>query len=128
MDNADSYISVTQLNNYLYYRFDGDAALQRVFIKAEISNFKFSGKHCYFSLKDETSEISAMFFNYATSGLHFVPQDGMSVQVIGKVQVYPKKGTYSISVKTMIQTGIGVLYQEYLDLKDKLQKEGLFDE
>jgi exodeoxyribonuclease VII large subunit len=127
MENKVTYISVTTLNRYLYYRFDQDAALQEVYLKGEISNFKYSGKHCYFSLKDESSEISAMFFYPANLSLHFVPQDGMSVQLIGKVQVYQKKGSYSIVVKTMVQTGIGVLYQEFLDLKDKLQKEGLFD-
>lgn len=122
------YITVSALNRYIAYKFDSDTNLQEVYLKGEISNFKFSGKHCYFSLKDANSEISAMFFYPDNLSLKFDPKDGMNVLVVGKVQTYLKKGTYAIIVKQMIADGIGLLYQEYLDLKDKLSKEGLFDE
>ena len=122
------YITISQLNRYIAYKFDSDTNLQEVYLKGEISNFKYSGKHCYFSLKDENSEISAMFFYPNNLSLTFEPKDGMNVNVVGRIQTYQKKGTYSIVVKEMKAEGIGLLYQQYLDLKDKLQKEGLFDE
>lgn len=127
MNKEIKYITVTALNRYISYKFEMDANLKEVYLKGEISNFKYSGRHCYFSLKDQTSEISAMFFYPDNITLNFVPRDGMSVQVVGQIQVYQKKGTYAIIVKKMQQEGIGILYQQYLDLKDKLQKEGLFD-
>lgn len=122
------YISVTALNRYISYKFEMDVNLKEVYLKGEISNFKYSGKHCYFSLKDQNSELSAMFFYPDNLNLDFKPSDGMSVLVKGVVQVYQKKGTYAIIVKTMKQEGIGLLYQQFLELKDKLYKEGLFDE
>lgn len=126
--NSGRFLSVSDINKYINFKFEQDDNLQEVYIQAEISNFKFSGKHCYFSLKDAFSELSAMYFYPNNLDLKFKPIDGMSVQVVGKIQVYQKKGTYAIIVKKMVEAGIGLLYQEYLDLKDKLQKEGLFDE
>ena len=126
--NNKQFISVSAINKYINYKFETDINLQEVYLQGEISNFKYSGKHCYFSLKDQFSEISAMFFYPLNMSLSFKPMDGMSVQVCGKIQIYQKKGTYAIIVNKMAETGIGLLYQEYLDLKDKLQKEGLFDE
>ncbi len=122
------FLSVSALNRYLAYKFDIDNHLQTVYLEGEISNFKTSGKHMYFSIKDEFSEISGMMFYPNTIQLDFVPKDGMVVQMVGKIGVYEKRGTYSIVVKKMIQAGIGLLYQEFIDLKDKLQKEGLFDQ
>ncbi len=126
--NNKQFVSVSAINKYINYKFETDINLQEVYLQGEISNFKYSGKHCYFSLKDQFSEISAMFFYPLNMSLSFKPMDGMSVQVCGKIQIYQKKGTYAIVVNKMAETGVGLLYQEYLDLKDKLQKEGLFDD
>lgn len=128
MNNQITFYSVTDITKYIYYKFETDMSLQEVYLQGEISNFKYSGKHCYFSLKDQNAEISAMFFYPHNMSLNFKPMDGMSVQVVGKIQVYQKRGTYSIVVQKMAQAGIGLLYQEFLDLKEKLQREGLFDE
>ena len=122
------FLSVSALNRYLSYKFDMDIHLQTVYLEGEISNFKISGKHMYFSIKDEFSEISAMMFYPNNTKLNFEVKDGLVVQVVGKVGVYEKRGTYSIVVNKMIQAGIGALYQEFLELKDKLSSEGLFDE
>lgn len=126
MNNNIEYSSVSEINRYLSYKFESDALLQKVYIEGEISNFKKSGNHFYFSLKDEYSEISAMFFYPSNLSLSFLPSDGMKVQVVGKVQVYQKRGTYAIIVNVMNQVGIGLLYEKYLQLKNKLEAEGLF--
>ncbi len=127
MEN-NKFLTISYLNNYLARMFEANPYLDKVYLKGEISNFKWSGKHCYFSLKDDNSEISAMMFSYDNQSLTFEPRDGMNVQVMGKIQVYQKKGTYAIIVKKMAEDGIGLLYQEFLELKDKLFKEGLFDD
>lgn len=126
MNNKKEYLSVSDVNRYLYYKFNDDIALQCVYIQGELSNCKRSGQHYYFSLKDQNSEISAMFFYPANLTLHFIPQDGMSVQVVGKIQIYKKRGSYAVIVNQMTECGIGILYQKYLELKNKLEHEGLF--
>lgn len=126
--NNERFLSISDINKYISFKFEQDVNLQEVYLQGEISNFKYSGKHCYFSLKDSSAEISAMYFYPYNLELKFKPLDGMSVQVVGKIQVYQKKGTYAIIIKKMAQTGVGLLYQEFLDLKEKLEKEGLFDE
>ncbi|MBR6517834.1 MAG: exodeoxyribonuclease VII large subunit [Bacilli bacterium] len=126
MNNKITYASVSEVNRYISYKFETDAALQRVYVEGEISNFKRSGRHYYFSLKDENSELTAMMFNVTSDSLSFIPEDGMKVQAIGKIQVYQKRGTYSIIVSSMVQVGLGLLYEKYLALKNKLEHEGLF--
>ena len=126
MNNNIQYSSVSEINRYLSYKFETDTLLQKVYIEGEISNFKKSGNHYYFSLKDEFSEISAMFFYPANLSLSFLPKDGMKVQAVGKIQVYQKRGTYAIIVNIMNQVGIGLLYEKYIQLKNKLEQEGLF--
>ena len=122
------FLSVSALNRYLSYKFDIDVHLQNVYLEGEISNFKISGKHFYFSIKDEFSEISAMLFYPATRQVNFEIRDGMLVKVVGRVGVYEKRGTYSIICQKIEKSGLGTLYQEFLDLKEKLSSEGLFDE
>lgn len=121
------FLSVTSLNRYINYKFDSDIHLQEVYLRGEISNFKTSGRHAYFSLKDEYSVISAMIFNYQMLNIDFPMEDGIIVQAVGSVKVYEKRGSYSIVINHIERDGIGRLYQEFLELKEKLQKEGLFD-
>ena len=93
MNNKLTYSTVSEVNRYISYKFESDALLQKVYIEGEISNFKKSGNHYYFSLKDAFSEITAMFFYPANLSLTFNPSDGMKVQAIGKIQIYQKRGT-----------------------------------
>ena len=67
--NNKQFVSVSAINRYINFKFEQDINLQEVYLQGEISNFKYSGKHCYFSLKDPYSEISAMFF-YPGYSLH----------------------------------------------------------
>lgn len=121
------FLSVTSLNRYINYKFDSDIHLQEIYLRGEISNFKISGRHAYFSLKDEYSVISAMIFNYQMLNIDFLLEDGIIVQVVGSVKVYEKRGSYSIVINYIERDGVGKLYQQFLELKEKLQKEGLFD-
>ena len=122
-------ITVTYLNRYIKEKVAEDEYLQYVYVKGEISNFKhhYTG-HMYFTLKDENSLIKCIMFKTSTATLNFVPKDGMKVLVLGSVAVFERDGVYQIYVKAMQEDGIGDLYKEYEELKNKLEKEGFFDE
>lgn len=122
-------ISVSELNKYMKEKVAEDEYLKSVFVRGEISNFKhhYTG-HMYFTLKDDTSLIKCIMFKSSTATLNFVPKDGMKVNVLGSVAVFERDGVYQIYVKAMQEDGVGDLYAKYNELKNKLEKEGLFDE
>lgn len=121
-------ISVTQLNKYIKEKFDQDQVLNAVLVKGEISNFKhhYTG-HMYFTLKDETSLIKCVMFKTQTGTLQFTPKDGLKVLVFGTVSVFERDGNYQIYCKAMQEDGIGSLHKAYEELKEKLEKQGLFE-
>ena len=121
-------ITVTDLNRYIKNKIDGDEALNNVLVKGEISNFKhhYTG-HMYFTLKDENSLIKCIMFKTYTPHLQFVPRDGMKVMVLGTVSVFERDGVYQIYCKAMQEDGMGSLYTAYEELKNKLEKQGMFD-
>ncbi len=123
----NKYLTVSALNKYIAYKFDKDIHLQNVVLKAEISNIRLSNGIMYFVLKDEESEIDALMFSNNVNRLKFNPIDGATVLVSGKINVYVKKGRYSITVNTMEDIGLGEAYLNFIRLKEKLETEGLFD-
>lgn len=120
------YLTVTALNRYIAYKIDNDFALKSIYIKGEISNARFSKGHLYFVLKDEESEISAIMFASIAQTLNFVPEDGLKVLITASVNCYPKKGTYNLVVNKMEEYGKGLIYQRFIELKNKLESLGLF--
>ncbi len=122
-------ITVEELNKYIKNKIDGDEFLNNIFVKGEISNFKlhYTG-HMYFTLKDEKSLIKCIMFKSYTGYLNFMPKDGMKVCVLGSVSVFERDGVYQLYAKAMKQDGMGSLYEAYEEMKQKLEKEGLFDE
>ena len=122
-------ISVTELNRYVKNRIDGDEYLNNVLVKGEISNFKhhYTG-HLYFTLKDENSLIKCVMFKTYAEKIKFEPKDGMKVIIFGTVSVFERDGVYQIYCKAIDEDGLGDLYLAYNKLKEKLEKEGLFDE
>ena len=121
-------VTVTQLNQYIKDRFDEDENLNAILVKGEISNFKnhYTG-HLYFTLKDEKSLIKCIMFKSYADKLAFKPKDGMQVMVFGSVSVFERDGVYQIYAKSMLEDGIGDLYEKYEQLKQKLEKQGLFN-
>ena len=123
----DKYITIGELNSYIKSMFDENIYLRKVFLRGEISNFKNHTRgHLYFTLKDDTSRISAVMFYSSAITLNFKPEDGMNVLVEGRISCYPTAGTYQIYVDKMEVDGLGALYIEFERLKEKLSKEGLF--
>ncbi|MEW6375327.1 MAG: exodeoxyribonuclease VII large subunit [Thermodesulfobacteriota bacterium] len=99
-----------------------------IWVEGEISNLRIppSG-HIYFTLKDDFSQIRAVLFKMQARTLRFAPEDGLHVICRGKVSLYEKRGEYQLVLEMMDPKGIGALQLAFLQLKDRLEKEGLFD-
>ena len=123
-------LSVSQLNRYIKMNFDADENLANIFISGEISNFTnhYRTGHLYFTLKDDSAAVRAVMFNSSAIRLKFMPEDGMKVIARGRVSVYEASGQYQLYVDDMQPDGVGALNLAYEQLKEKLQKEGLFSE
>ena len=126
----DKPLTVSQLNAYIKASFDHDLNLKNLCICGEISNFKkhFPSGHLYFSLKDSVSVVRAVMFSGQASKVAFELKDGMSVIVFGRVSCYEPSGQYQIYVESIQPEGIGSVYLAFEQLKNKLLREGLFDE
>ena len=99
-----------------------------LWVEGEISNLRIppSG-HIYFTLKDESSQIRAVLFKMQSRTLRFVPEDGLHVICRGRVTLYEKRGDYQLILEGMEPKGIGALQLAFLQLKEKLEKEGYFE-
>ncbi len=121
-------VTVSQLNNYMKRYIDNNVHLTNLYVKGEISNYKkhYSG-HIYMTLKDEGSAIKAVMFKWSAASLKFDVENGMCVIACGKVSVFERDGQYQLYIDSMTPDGVGELYVAYEQLKQKLEKEGLFD-
>ncbi len=129
IDARPVVMTVTQLNRYVKSILDGDSNLNCVFTVGEISNFTnhYRTGHLYFTLKDEASAVKAVMFRGNASRLRFMPENGMSVIIRGRVSVFEATGQYQVYVDDMQPDGVGALSLAYEQLKEKLAGEGLFD-
>ena len=99
-----------------------------VWVEGEISNLKLAASgHWYFSLKDEQAQIRAVVWKTDARLIRLRPRDGMKVLARGALRVYPPRGEYQISVQVLEPLGKGSLQQAFEDLKERLEREGLFD-
>ena len=123
-------LSVSQLNFYARSVMENDPVLSEVFVRGEISGLKsqYRSGHIYFSLKDDKASVNAVMFRDNASRLKFVPEEGMKVIIIGKVSVYEERGQFQLYVQQMQPDGIGELAAAFSQLKEKLERKGLFDD
>lgn len=123
-------ITVSQLNNYLKMLVDNNEALRNLTVKGEISNFTnhIKSGHFYFTLKDKNCAIRAVMFRTYAQRVRFDVQNGMNVLVTGSVRVFERDGAVQLYCEEMQPDGIGALYLAYEQLKERLSKQGLFDE
>ena len=106
-----------------------ESNFSHAYIFGEISNFKVATSgHAYFVLKDAEATIDAVMFREASRKLPMKPADGMQVNALGRISLYKPRGSYQIVIDTMEPRGLGSLFIEFNKLKEKLAKEGLFDE
>lgn len=122
-------LSVSQINRYISFKLKEDKKLSGVMIRGEISNFTaHRSGHFYFTLKDNESAIKAVMFRSNAQKVKFMPQDGMNVIAMGSISVFERDGLYQIYVTDIIPDGVGSVYIANQQLREKLRKEGIFDE
>ncbi len=126
-DEESGILTVSRLNQQIKTLLESHFPF--VWVQGEISNFRVpSSGHFYFTLKDERSQISAVFFRQQNRFLRFLPQAGMQVICQARVGVYEPKGEYQVIVEVMEPAGVGALQLAFEQLKKKLEAEGLFDQ
>lgn len=123
-------LKVSQINTYLKSVFESDLNLKNIYVNGEISNFTnhYRSGHMYFTLKDESSAIKAVMFRGAAQRLRFTPENGMRVLVRCNVSVFERDGTYQLYCEDMQPEGTGELTLAFEQMKQKLEKEGLFSQ
>ena len=119
--------SVTELNNRIRGLLELDPVLRNLCVQGEISNYKvYSSGHHYFTLKDSESSLSCVMYRYSAASLRFRPENGMKIRAFGKVDVYPRDGSYKLYCSSLEPEGTGDLQIAFEQLKAKLEAEGLF--
>lgn len=126
----DRIYSVSEITTRIKDAIEENLGFEYVWVAGEVSNFRgnYASGHWYFSLKDDKSQISAVCFKWANQGLKFLPEDGMEVICSGQIGVYEKQGAYQINIKHIEPKGVGAQALALEQLREKLLKEGLFDE
>ena len=122
-------LSVTELNRLVRELLDAEPLLQGVLVQGELANVRLhSSGHLYFSLRDPAASVRAVMFRSQARQLVFAPQDGMQVICAGRVSLYERDGSYQLYAETLEPAGVGAEYLRLLQLKEKLQAEGLFSQ
>ncbi len=127
-DKKEKILTVSQINSIVKGTLE-DTFAYPIWIEGEISgiNFHRSG-HLYLTLKDENSQIKATFFNGASKAEKLGLQQGSMVEACGKISVYHPRGEYQFNLSNIRLRGLGDLHRKFEEMKEKLRKEGLFDE
>lgn len=121
--------TVSELNGFIKDLLDNVPPLADVLLRGEVSNYKvYPSGHCYFTLKDSESALKCVLFKGSAMRLRFRPENGMRVVASGRIGVYPRDGVYQLYCSGLSPDGVGDLSVAYEQLKEKLLKEGLFDE
>ncbi len=125
--NFKGPITVSELTRRIRETLETD--FSDVWITGEISGLRVpSSGHLYFTLKDKGAQIKVVLFRSGSRFLKFVPKDGLEVILRGRLTVYDPRGEYQVVAEYMEPKGIGALQLAFIQLKEKLEKEGLFDQ
>ena len=121
--------SVSEVNGLIKNVIDGVPELSGVYIRGELSNYKiYPSGHHYFTLKDAESSLRCVMFKSSAVRLRFRPESGMKVIAFGRISVFPRDGDYQLYCGALTPDGVGDLHVAFEQLKEKLYREGLFDE
>ena len=121
--------TVGQINLYIKNMFRQDFVLNKVIVRGEISNCKYhTSGHIYFTLKDETGTIAAVLFAGNAKNVGFRLENGMKVNVSGRIDIYERDGRYQLYVNSVEAAGMGDLYRRFEQLKAELEEMGMFAE
>jgi exodeoxyribonuclease VII large subunit len=121
-------LTVAELCQHIRLLFDSDELLRMCFVKGEVSGVSlYPSGHLYFTLKDSSHQIACVMFRQEHQGLKFKLKEGMKVTAAGRVSIFSGRSQYQLIVQDLNPDGVGELYLAFLELKEKLEKEGLFD-
>ena len=121
--------TVSEVNQFIKDLLDNVPPLQEVLLRGEISNYKlYPSGHHYFTLKDSQCSLKCVMFRGSAARLRFRPENGIQVIASGRISVYPRDGAYQLYCTGLTPEGAGDLSVAFEQLKEKLRKEGLFDE
>ena len=119
--------SVSELNRLVKNILNTTFSL--VWIKGEVSGFSsYSSGHWYFKLKDNTAQVDCVMFARKNQQLQWQPKNGDFLELQCQVSLYEANGKYQLIIETMQKAGLGELFEKYIDLKNKLEQAGLFNE
>lgn len=121
-------LTVSELSKYISNVMKRDPILSNVYLEGEVSNYKKSNGHVYFSLKDKDAMIRCIIFRNMDLSKNCSLSDGMNIIVKGSIITYAAGSYYQILVKSIEMSGEGDIYKQYEILKQKLFDEGLFDD
>lgn len=116
-------ITVTQLDSYIKGIFDAEELLHNLRVEGEVSGFSVKSDNAYFTLKDTNAQIGCCCFCFSKT---FIPKNGDKIVVSGRLDFYMKSGRLSFLVDRIELKGIGSLFAEFLELKERLEREGVF--
>lgn len=121
--------AVSEINQLIKTVFDNVPQFSNLCIRGEISNYKlYPSGHHYFTLKDAEGAIRCVMFRSQAGKLRFRPENGMKVLAVGRITVFPRDGAYQLYCDALTPDGVGDLHVAFEQLKEKLWREGLFDE
>ena len=121
--------TVSEVNQFIKDLLDNVPPLQEILLRGELSNYKvYPSGHHYFTLKDSQSSLRCVMFKGSAMRLRFRPENGMQVIAAGRISVYPRDGAYQLYCTGLSPEGVGDLSVAFEQLKEKLRKEGLFNE
>ena len=127
---SEQVLTVSEVNARAKKRLESDPALRRIWVRGEVSTWTVQTKrnpYAFFTLRDETSQLSGVIWNDVLSQLSRHPENGETVRVRGSIGVYAVRGVYQIQAEELIiESGSGALWQRYEQTKRKLEAEGLF--
>jgi exodeoxyribonuclease VII large subunit len=129
---SEQVLTVSEVNARVQQRLESDTALQRIRVRGEVSTWtvrtdRNGNTYAFFTLRDETSQLSGVIWNDVLSQLSRHPEKGETVRVRGSIGVYAVRGVYQIQAEELIiESGAGALWQRYEQTKRKLEAEGLF--
>ncbi|NME83497.1 exodeoxyribonuclease VII large subunit [Clostridium sp. SM-530-WT-3G] len=122
-------LTVSEVNSYIKRILDNDFILSNLSVKGEISNLKYhSSGHIYFSLKDDNGKVNCVMFKGNAAYLDFELEEGMEVVITGRASLYPATGSFQLYCDEIKKEGQGELFIKFEKLKEKLSKQGFFDE
>ncbi len=129
LTSDQAVLTVAELTRYVRSVLESDYRLQDLWVQGEVSNVsRPASGHLYFTLKDETATLRCVMWRPQVARQRTLPQDGLAVEVHGHVSVYEAGGQYQLYADSIRPAGEGELYRQFLQLKAKLEAEGLFEE